>query len=72
MEPNRQKTIEVHLPEPSYWPIVLALGLVLVAMGVIFQWIISLVGLLVTLVAILGWTLENRKRFPIETEETHE
>jgi cytochrome c oxidase subunit 1 len=51
---------EIHMPSPSYWPIVLAFGLTLVAIGVIATIFISLIGVVVILVAIAGWTWENR------------
>lgn len=52
---------EIHLPPPSYWPIVLALGLLLIAVGIIFGLVISALGVIVLLVAIAGWTQENRR-----------
>ena len=51
---------DIHVPGPSYWPIVLAGGLVLIAIGVVSSFIISLVGILVLLTAIGGWAMENR------------
>lgn len=51
---------EIHLPGPSYWPIALALGLVLISIGVVSNFIISILGMIVLLVSIAGWTLENR------------
>jgi len=51
---------EIHLPSPSFWPIVLAFGLALIAVGVVSTFIVSIVGVVVLLVAIAGWTLENR------------
>jgi len=47
-----------HLPSPSYWPIVLAFGLPLVALGVIYNLTISALGLIVMIGAIYGWILE--------------
>ncbi len=60
---------DIHLPSPSYWPIVLAFGLVLIAIGVVSSFIVSIVGIIVMLVAIAGWTLENRAA---GQEEHHE
>lgn len=53
---------EIHLPGPSYWPIILALSVLLIAVGVVFSWILSLVGVVSLLAALVGWTLENRAR----------
>jgi cytochrome c oxidase subunit 1 len=61
----------VHLPQPSWWPIVLALGVLLIALGVVFTWIIGLLGVVVLLGAIVGWTLENRAT-PVHEEAANE
>jgi cytochrome c oxidase subunit 1 len=62
---------EIHMPPPSFWPIVLAFGLTLIAIGVIFGFVISLLGVIVLLVAIAGWTQENR-RIAASEEAHHE
>ena len=49
----------IHLPSPSYWPIILALGLPLVAYGLIFNLWITAVGALVVIGAFYGWVLES-------------
>ncbi len=51
---------KIEMPAPSFWPIVLAFGLLLMAIGVLFSWIISVVGVIILLVSLVGWTLENR------------
>jgi len=51
---------DIHMPPPSYWPISLAGGLVLIAIGVVSSFAISLVGIIVLLVSIGGWAMENR------------
>ena len=51
-----------HLPHPSFWPIVLAAGLEIVAAGFFFDQMghyISAVGLVVTLLAAYGWVFEE-------------
>jgi cytochrome c oxidase subunit 1 len=58
---------EIHLPSPSFWPIVLAFGLALMAAGVIWSVFISIAGIVVLLVSIAGWALENRA----EGQEAH-
>jgi cytochrome c oxidase subunit 1 len=61
MTMDHDATPEIHLPPPSFWPIVLAFGVTLIAIGIIFGTLISLLGVIVLLVAIAGWTQENRK-----------
>jgi cytochrome c oxidase subunit I len=48
----------VHLPSPSYWPIVLAFGLPLLGYGLMYTYWLTAVGALVILVAVFGWALE--------------
>ncbi len=47
-----------HLPAPSYWPIVLSIGLPLIALGLIYSLWIAGVGLLFMLGSMFGWSLE--------------
>lgn len=60
---------EIHLPPPSYWPIVLAFGMTLICAGVVSNIIVSIFGVIVTIVAIAGWTMENRE---LSQEKHHE
>ncbi len=50
--------VGVHLPSPSFWPLVLAIGLPLVGYGVIFNLWFCVVGGLLTGGAIYAWVLE--------------
>lgn len=47
-----------HLPSPSYWPIILAAGLPLIALGLIYNLWLSGIGLLLMLGSMFGWSLE--------------
>ena len=47
-----------HLPNPSYWPIVLAFGMPLIAYGVIFNLGLAFVGTAIVFASIYGWILE--------------
>ena len=49
---------DVHLPSPSYWPLVTALGLPIIAYGLIFSLWLSLVGAIVVVAGIYGWCFE--------------
>ncbi|HVL81978.1 MAG TPA: cbb3-type cytochrome c oxidase subunit I, partial [Actinomycetota bacterium] len=48
----------VHLPAPSYFPLVAAAGLPLIAYGLMFQWALAAVGGFLTLAGLYGWALE--------------
>jgi cytochrome c oxidase subunit 1 len=56
----------VHLPSPSYWPLVLAVGLMLIGYGVIFNLGIAAVGGLLVVIAGFGWGYE-----PADDPEAH-
>lgn len=43
------------LPHPTYWPVVMALGIVLVAFGAVSTFLIIGVGLLLFAIALAGW-----------------
>jgi type IV secretory pathway TrbD component len=51
----------IHLPGPSYLPIVTAVGITIVVVGVVQSWLIVAFGLLVTLVAVVRWIRETRE-----------
>ncbi len=56
MEANGDKHIA--LPAPSYWPIILAFGLPVIAFGAIYNHIGIAVGAAIVLLAMFGWALE--------------
>jgi cytochrome c oxidase subunit I len=48
----------IHLPSPSYWPFVAALGMPIMGYGVIYSsWLLG-AGVLVTLIGVYAWALE--------------
>jgi cytochrome c oxidase subunit 1 len=48
----------IHMPSPSYWPIVLAIGLPIIAYGIIFTRLLAVFGAVVVLLAMFGWSME--------------
>ena len=48
----------VHLPSPSYWPIIVAAGIPLVAYGLLYTYWLSAVGGLLIVGGIFGWGFE--------------
>jgi cytochrome c oxidase subunit I len=49
---------DVHLPSPSYWPIVLSFGFPWIAWGLIFSLWMALFGALCVIAALYGWVME--------------
>jgi cytochrome c oxidase subunit 1 len=48
----------IHLPSPSYWPILLAFSLPLISYGLIYSLWFAAVGAVLMIVAMYGWGLE--------------
>jgi cytochrome c oxidase subunit I len=48
----------IHLPGPSYWPLVAALGFPLVGYGIMYTWWLAFAGVAVMLLGFYGWALE--------------
>jgi hypothetical protein len=51
----------VHLPGPSYLPVVTAAGIALALVGIVIQLVLTAIGLLVTVIALLRWIREARE-----------
>ena len=54
-------TEEIHLPEPSYLPVIVAFGVTIAIMGVVFSWVMVAVGLLIFLIALFRWIGQTRR-----------
>jgi cytochrome c oxidase subunit I len=48
----------IHLPSPSFWPLVAAIGLPIIAYGILYSWYLVGAGAFVLLVGFMGWALE--------------
>jgi hypothetical protein len=62
-------TEEIHLPDPSYMPVLLAFGVTVVVVGVVLTWVMVAIGLIITLVALTRWirqTREEMAELPLE------
>lgn len=57
-ESTLDDTSHIHLPSPSYWPLVLAVALPVIGYGVIYHLALAAVGGVVLLGAVFGWALE--------------
>ena len=67
-ELDRHPDEHVHLPSPSYWPLVAALGIVLVATGIVTHLAVSIVGVVIVVMALFGWALEPAVAPPEDLE----
>ena len=62
----------VHLPAPSYWPIVVAFGIPVVGYGLIFSLWLVIPGALITLAGLYGWALEPADDLDIDDHGGHD
>ena len=51
----------IHLPGPTYLPIVTAVGVTIAVIGVVQSWIIVGIGVLITLFALVRWVRDTRQ-----------
>jgi cytochrome c oxidase subunit I len=57
----------IHMPSPSYFPLIAAVGLPIITYGLMYAWGLALVGVVVLLAGIFGWALEPQT----EPDEGH-
>jgi Flp pilus assembly protein TadB len=50
----------VHLPEPSYLPVLLAFGVTIALVGVVINWVIVGIGVVIFLVVLVRWIRQTR------------
>jgi hypothetical protein len=56
-----QPTEEVHLPDPSYLPVLLAVGVWIALVGVTVSWILAGFGILLSVVVLVRWIRSARR-----------
>ena len=52
---------DIHLPQPSYWPLVVAIGLFIGGIGLVYPvgfYAISIIGVFIGTVAVYAWSFE--------------
>ena len=52
---------DIHLPRPSYLPIVLAAGITLTLVGIVLSWVLFVFGAVVFLVTLFLWVRSARE-----------
>jgi hypothetical protein len=64
-----QPTEEVHLPPPSYLPVLFALGVTIIVTGIVLHWGIVAVGAIIALWVFVRWLRVARhemRQLPVE------
>jgi len=52
---------EVHLPEPTYLPVIVAFGVTLAIVGVLLSWVLTGIGVVITVAATVRWIRDTRR-----------
>jgi hypothetical protein len=61
----------VHLPGPSFLPVITAAGITIALVGIVIHWAIVAIGAVITLFAVVRWIRETREdisELPLEHE----
>ena len=62
-------TDEVHLPPPSYLPVLLAFGISIIVTGIVLNWIIVAIGAAISLYVLVRWirvARDEMRHLPLE------
>ena len=51
----------IHLPDPSYLPVIVAAGTTIAIVGVVVNYVLMAIGVLIALVAIVRWVRQTRE-----------
>jgi cytochrome c oxidase subunit 1 len=63
-EEERNADAHIHLPSPSYWPMVLAFSVPIMAYGIIYTTWMIVAGAAIAIAALFGWALEPTDAAP--------
>ncbi|MEJ7749840.1 MAG: cytochrome c oxidase subunit 4 [Thermoleophilaceae bacterium] len=61
----------IHLPDPSYLPVLVAAGTTIALVGVVLSWVVFGIGMAITVVAVARWIGQTRAEIaelPLEHE----
>ena len=56
--PEKPAHLHIHMPPPSYFPLVLGIGILLIGAGALSSMAITALGIVVIVYALWGWALE--------------
>ena len=71
LEPGLQPGQHIHLPSPSYYPLVASFGFPIIGYGLVFDaYVVSVLGALVMVAGLYAWALEPSAEPEVEDEHT--
>ena len=48
----------IHMPQPSYWPLVVALGICIIGYGLVYSYTVATVGTIIGVIGVYAWSFE--------------
>ena len=66
--PHAETHDAIHLPPPSIWPAVLALGIAFLLTGLVLNFVLLIVGVVIAVAATALWVRDARREFDALTE----
>ena len=46
------------MPQPSYWPLVVALGICIIGYGLVYSYTVATVGTIIGVIGVYAWSFE--------------
>ena len=53
-----EESHNIHLPQPSYWPVVASIGMLVFGFGLIYNVAVIVIGVAITMIAVYAWSFE--------------
>ena len=63
---SKTKVSDIHLPQPSYWPLLVAVGLTIAGFGIIYNLVFTGIGIGIMLITVCAWSFE-----PVNEPDSH-
>ena len=70
-EPAPPASEDIHLPGPTLIPLATAVGLTLIVVGTTINWLLSILGAVIFLIAVARWIRDTRHDIAQLPEEHH-
>jgi hypothetical protein len=64
LKPGWSRALPEKIPNPTYWPALFAFGLMFVAWGLISNLFLFGIGVIMAVIAVVGWVYDLRHEYP--------
>jgi membrane-bound ClpP family serine protease len=70
LKPGWSRPKPAVLPRPTYWPVIMALGITFLAWGIVTTWITAVLGTVLFVLSLVGWIGDIRNEPQREESES--